>query len=478
MNKFRSSFSSLRFRLTVWYVLVLAVVLVAFSLILYNTIQISQRNEFEAKLMATADLIVNKEESAFSPALQVSEIPLKEEIFYQQYNQFGQVINHSPNLTEYVIPISEASRRAVLREQTYLEYTTLPDGKKIALVTQGYRILGGEDLGGILQVGASFSRVEESLGTLRFWLWVVVPTTLLLTSLGGIFLADRLLKPLAKIIESAREIGSRNLDQRLPISNPNDELGRLAITLNSLFDRLENSFKNQQRFIADASHELRTPMAAMRAEIEVAMRRERERDEYKSLIGSNLEEVKRLARMAERLLFLTQSDAGKLPLREEKVHLDELCRRVVEKLGLLAKDRKICLSADQAMPVSIDGDRELLEQVLMILVENALKYTPEDGAITLSCGTFKKKAWLEVTDTGQGIPEQHLPHLFERFYRVDKARSREEGGTGLGLSIAHSIAAAHGGYIKAQSTLGEGTTFRVYIPFPEHRSRLEESKLN
>jgi len=466
MDKFRAAFSSLRFRLTVWYVLVLAVVIVAFSLILYNTIEISQKNEFEAKLIATADLIASKAESLAAPEIQVSEIPLKEEIFYQQINRNNQIINRTANLESFNLPFNNAAKQAVNRDQTYLEYVTLPNNQKIALVSRGYSFLGGEGISGALQVGSLFTSVENNLAMLRFWIWIVVPTTLLLTSLGGIFLADRLLKPLAKIIASAREISSRNLDQRLPISNPKDELGRLAITLNDLFDRLENSFKNQQRFIADASHELRTPMAAMRAEIEVSLRRERERDEYKDLIGSNLEEVKRLARMAERLLFLTQSDAGKLPIREGKIPLDDLCRRVVDKLNLLAKDKNICLSATEANPVSVHGDRELLEQLLMILVENALKYTPIDGKVTLSCGSFKKKAWLEVTDNGQGIPEQHLPHLFERFYRVDKARSREEGGTGLGLSIAYSIAAAHGGHIEVKSNLELGTTFRVFIPFP------------
>lgn len=456
-------FSSLRFRLTLWYVLVLAVILVTFSITLYNGVRISQFNEFETALFATADIIENKLENSVVPLFNPSEVPLKEEIFYQKINRLGQIEERSSNLGQMRLPLDEAAQAAVLRNQTYLEYVTLANGRTIALVTQGYGFFGGIGFQGVVQVGAAFQRVSENLSQLRFWLWVVVPITLILTSFGGVFLADRLLKPLAQMNKSAREISSHHLNRRLPVVNPKDELGKLATTLNQLFDRLEKAFQNQQRFIADASHELRTPMAAIRAEIEVALRRERSAQEYKDLALSTLDEVTRMSRLVERLLFLTQSDAGQLPVQLESVRLDEVCCRVFEKLKRLSESKNINLALDDLQSCTVQGDPELLEQLLMILVENAIKYTPADGQVTISCGHNRKEAWFQVKDTGIGIAEEHLSHLFERFYRVDKARSRQLGGSGLGLSIAHSIVTAHGGRLQVQSRLQQGSTFRAFF---------------
>ncbi len=458
--------SSLRFRLTLWYVLVLAVILLAFSLVLYNAVRLSQLREFETALMATSNIIVTKlEETSLLGDVSISlrEIPLKEEIYYQYRNPTSlEVIRKSDSLREAVLPLTETAKLAATRGQIALEYATLGDGRTVAYVTRVY-LLGGA-FPGVLQVGAPLRGIEGNLAELRFWLWAVVPGTLLLTIIGGVFLADRLLKPLAGMNATAREIGGTNLSRRLPVANPRDELGQLATTLNDLFHRLERAFKNQQRFIADASHELRTPLAAMRAETEVALRRERSDAEYRALLQSNLDEVTRLSRMAERLLFLTLSDSGQLPLQFQCVALGGVCQRVFEKLGRLAQEKQIQLALRDLQPCEVQGDPELLEQLLMILVENALKYTPPGGEVALSCGHNRKAAWLEVRDTGIGIAPEHLPHLFERFYRVDKSRSRQQGGTGLGLSIAHSIVAAHQGRIDVQSRQGQGTTFRAFFP--------------
>jgi heavy metal sensor kinase len=448
---------------------VLAIVLIVFSLTLYDAFKRSQFSEFENILKATSDIVKTKVEESqndMTPDIEWNEIPLREEL-YIQVTRFTSpttagIAYQTPNLSlNNPLDITAPIQDALQKGHTYFHYTTSPDGKKIALVSQLYSF----GLSGILQVGAPFSKVQQTLNQLQFWLWIVVPITLVLTSFGGIFLADRLLHPLSQMNDSAREISGNNLNHRLPVSNPNDELGRLAITLNEMFDRLEKAFRNQQRFIADASHELRTPMAAMRAEIEVALRRERDKGEYKDLIFSNLDEVKRLSHMAERLLFLTQSDAGKLPLREESVSLNEVCQEVHHMLTPLAKQRKIELNIDDITPSTVCGDGELLKQLLIILAENAIKYSPDGSQVFISCGEHVKEAWVAVKDNGPGIPQEHIPHLFERFYRVDKARSREYGGAGLGLSIAHSIIFAHQGRIDIDSSPDQGTAFRVYLPF-------------
>ena len=467
MSKLKSAFSSLRVRLTLWYVLVLAVILVIFSVVFYNVVRLNQYHIIETGLLASAEIIASKVEISVGilriQPIQPSELPLQDEVFFQIINVQGLIQVRSENLSEFTLPISTAALQAAFREQIYMEYIELPNGAHVRLLTQSSRLLLGSSINSIIQVAVSLEGVERNLGMLRFWLWMIVPAALIVTSVGGIFLADRLLQPLGQMNKSAREIGSLNLNRRLPVHTPHDELGRLATTLNELFDRLEKSFKNQQRFIADASHELRTPLAALRAETEVALRRARAPEEYVALLCSNLDEVQRLSRMAERLLFLTQSDAGQLPLHPEKVQLDELCRRVVDKLGSLARERGIQLNASCAAPVAVSGDEELLEQLLVVLVENALKYTPPGGQVELSCGQEQRQAWLRVQDTGPGIAQEHLPHLFERFYRVDKARSRQLGGTGLGLSIAQSIVHAHRGQITAESQVGQGTAFHVRL---------------
>lgn len=468
MSKLKSAFSSLRLRLTLWYVFVLAVVLIIFSVVFYHVVRLNQYHAIETGLLASAEIIASKMENPTGiisiRSIQPGELPLQDEVFFQIMNVQGQILAHSENLGNFTLPVGAAALQAAFRDQSYVEYAELPSGAHVRLLTQSTRLMVFGAINSIIQVAVSLDGVERNLGMLRFWLWMIVPAALLVTSLGGIFLAERLLRPLAQMNKSAREIGSRNLNQRLPVHTPHDELGRLATTLNELFDRLEKSFKNQQRFIADASHELRTPLAALRAETEVALRRARSPEEYVALLRSNLDEVQRLSRMAERLLFLTQSDAGQLPLHRESVQLDELCRRVVDKLGSLAQERGIQLSVHQAAPVAVPGDGELLEQLLVILVENALKYTPPAGQVELGCGQEQRQAWLRVQDTGSGISQEHLSHLFERFYRVDKARSRQLGGTGLGLSIAHSIVQAHQGQITAESQLGQGTAIHVRLP--------------
>lgn len=472
MNKFKLSLSSLRVRLTLWYVFVLTIILVVFSVVVYNAIRISQFRGLETGLFATAEILANKLESSGAAlfSIEPSELPSGEETFFQIVNLQGQIQVRSGNLTEFNLPLKEGAQIAAFRDQTYLENVTLPNSSDVRMLTQGVRLFGFGVITNILQVGVSFDQVEKNLEQLRFWLWIIVPFTLALTSAVGVFLADRLLRPLAQIISSAQEISSRSLNRRLPVPSESNELGKLAATLNDLFDRLEKAFKNQQRFIADASHELRTPMAAMRAEIEVALRRARSNEEYLTLIRSNLDEVERLSRMAERLLFLAQSDAGELPLRGQQVRLDLLCHRVVEKLELLAGKKNIALSFKRDAEVLVQGDDQLLEQLIVILVENALKYSPADQRVQLFCGVEPDAVWLTVTDTGPGIAQEHIPHLFDRFYRVDKARSRQFGGVGLGLSIARSIVTAYGGKIEVQSQLGQGTTFRVV--FPGHSTRV------
>jgi signal transduction histidine kinase len=292
--------------------------------------------------------------------------------------------------------------------------------------------------------------------------------------------------------QAARRIEAERLAERLEGAEADDELGRLARTLNEMLARLEAGFAQVRRFSADASHELRTPLTILKGEIEVALRSAREPAEYEKILASALEEVERMARLVDDLLMLSRADAGALRWDRELVELDRLVEEVAKQGEVLGRGREIQVAIQSLEPLIAHGDEQRLRQLLLNLVGNAVKYTPPAGRVTLSLRRVGGESdgpptssleavpnrpigqlancppieWAEiaVSDTGVGIPPEALPRIFERFYRVDGARSREAGGTGLGLCIAKTIAEAHGGTIRVQSAPGVGSTFTVLLP--------------
>jgi heavy metal sensor kinase len=301
------------------------------------------------------------------------------------------------------------------------------------------------------------------LGMLRAVLAVAVP--LMLVAAGGLayWLAGRSLAPLDALDRATRQVTARSLDQRLPVVNPGDELGRLTATINDMIARLEGSFEELRRFTAHASHELRTPLAVLRSEAEVALRQDLSAEQLRGVLASVLEECGRLARLSEQLLALARQDRGAALKRAGAVDLGGLARDVVESLRPLAEDKGLWLRCAAAAPAVVEGDANLLRQVLINLIDNALKYTAR-GGVDVTAETEGNSVRLAVADTGEGIAPEHLGRVFDRFYRVDKARSRELGGSGLGLSITRGVIEAHGGTIAVESTLGRGSTFTVTLP--------------
>jgi heavy metal sensor kinase len=259
-------------------------------------------------------------------------------------------------------------------------------------------------------------------------------------------------------------ITADHLDQRLPVATSNDELGRLAQTINDMIARLERSFTEIRRFTADASHELRTPLTALRTEVEVALSKPTEAIDKQNLLGSILEECERLTRLTEQLLALAREDTRKGHQAYDLVDLAALVRGVVENMRPLAEAKGLRVSLHDEALLTVRGDEVRLRQVFYNLLDNAIKYTAACGEIEVDLEHRVGEAIIALRDTGIGIPAEHLPHVFERFYRVDKARTRAEGGTGLGLSIAQGIVAAHGGRIELDSTPGRGTVCTVTLP--------------
>jgi heavy metal sensor kinase len=321
-----------------------------------------------------------------------------------------------------------------------------------------------------IRLGHSLESFQKSTRRTLILLGVAIPFALLLGSYGGLLLANQALRPVDRMTRAAEQIAAGDLSERVPEPAQMDEIGRLAATFNDMIARLQAAFERQKQFTSDASHELRTPLAVMRGDIEVTLRRERSTEEYKRALTSNLEEIMRLSRLVEDLLTLARGDTGQIELRCEPVDLNELCRRMAEYITPLADQRDQTLIYEpppgaETAPVTLNADVLRIKQLLLNLLDNAIKYTERRGKITLGLKTEGKVAIITVTDTGRGIPPEDLPHIFERFFRRSaKTADRTAAGFGLGLSIVKWIVDSHGGRIEAKSELGKGTTFIVRLP--------------
>jgi heavy metal sensor kinase len=284
-----------------------------------------------------------------------------------------------------------------------------------------------------------------------------------ISGLVGWFVTGRLLHPLGAMASKARQISAKDLSERLEVRNRHDEVGQLATTLNEMIGRLGASFEQMRRFTSDASHELRTPLTCMRSEVEVALQDSRTPEEYREVLGSILEEVDRLTRLSDSLLTLAKLDAGHISLNLEPVDIAALLAEAADRIRVQAEAKGITLDVRNAsVNCKVQGDARLLEQVLLNLLDNAIKYGGQviDARARATGGEVR----VTIRDSGSGIPAEHLDHLFERFYRVDKSRSRELGGAGLGLSLARHFVELHGGRIEVRSEKEKGTTFEVIVP--------------
>ena len=319
----------------------------------------------------------------------------------------------------------------------------------------------------LIESGGLMAPIETILSHLLLSLLLGVPLLGLVAVGGGLFLVGRALAPVVRIARSAERITLHNLDERLPLTKTGDELEHLSLALNRMIVRLSEAFEQNRRFLADASHELRTPLAAWRGEMESVVQQTRGLPELRDRAGSALEEVDRLAKIVDALFAISRLDAGEAQQEWTRFDLAPLAASTTEQMSLLAEDKGISVACQALGKVSVDGDRARIKQVVVNLLDNAIKYTPSGGSINLEVYARENKAVLEVSDTGIGIPAGALPHIFERFFRVDKARSRDAGGAGLGLAIVKSICLAHGGQVSVESSEGQGSHFRVELPLAQ-----------
>jgi len=316
-----------------------------------------------------------------------------------------------------------------------------------------------------ITLATSTEETDEALERFRHILSLSVPSLLLIAALGGDWMSRRALAPVDEITQSAREISAQNLAMRLAVPHTGDELERLATTLNEMLSRLDTAFQRITQFTADASHELRTPVAVIRTSAELALRQPRTEAEHREALSHILRESETVSRMIEQLLLLARADSGSTAIPITRTNLSEILEKVWTQATILAESKHLSPEASiPQMPVWIRGDPASLERLFLILLDNAVKYTPDGGRIELRVSTNDGFAVTEIRDTGIGIASEDIPHIFDRFYRADRARSRESGGTGLGLAIGQWIAAAHGGEIRVESAPSAGSSFQVWLP--------------
>jgi two-component system OmpR family sensor kinase len=455
---------SVRARLTVWYTAVLAVVLVAFSGISYVLLARATRAATDATLSEAAHDLALAIEHDPRRALALGALPFGRENERQVvlYALTGELIASSPR----TLSADEEQRLEALIRRGVRGLSTIeggPEGDGIRVSATDVSSAGERR---ILAVAVSLDEQADRLESAQHAVFLGIPLALLLAAAGGYLLARKALAPVAAMSRKARQIGAETLAERIDVGDERGELGLLAGTLNELLERLQRAFDSQRRFMADASHELRTPVAVVRGEADVTLSREnRTEAEYRESMEVVRNASLRLTRIVENLFLLARTDAGSYPMRRVRFYLDELVTGCLRSLRNVAAVRDVTLEHDAVPDLIIAADEELLHRMLLNLVENAVKFTPAGGRVRVTAAPDGGRYVLEVTDTGEGIPAEDQPRIFERFYRA--ARPRSDGapaGAGLGLPIALWIAEAHGGTLVLARSDASGSTFRVALP--------------
>jgi heavy metal sensor kinase len=478
---------SIRFRLTVWYAGLLAGLLLLFGASTYIVLRQYLNWSLEESLRNQARLIGENflidvhvsGENYVTDEVNEHYAPELNNRFVRVTRADGSVLYASGRPKEGGF---DPSSLAVLNPATNHEFSREehPPGGELLVFTLPFTARDGSRF--LIEVGAAYEQIEGELHGLLIALALGLPLTVAVAVGGGYLLMRRALMPVDEITRRAEQITSHNLSLRLPVAETGDEIERLSIALNRMIARLDESFQYIRRFTADASHELRTPLTILRGELEaIAQGPQYPQNPQQTgpdgldrgardSIGSLLEETERLSRIVESLLAISRLDAGEAQMEHVNFDLAELTVTTTEQMRLLAEDKNVSLVCETNGAVEVAGDRARLKQVVVNLLDNAIKYTREGGEACVSVRSENAHALLEVADTGIGIPAEALPHLFERFYRVDRVRSRQMGGVGLGLAIVKSIVTAHGGQVTVESAEGHGSRFRVELPLACERN--------
>jgi len=481
---------SIRFKVVLWHTLILSLTLFVFGVALYHN--------FHRKLSEDTDKILRSRAKGIEESidtywqaqrLEISENILKANSSKENNINFIKIArrwvsekNTDPNLINFIVRVFDARGMAIASsrdvplshldsrifhdikkgkghfENTYIDL----NGKPVSFRSFTTPVIENNRLAYIVQVDSSLGELRSALQSLGLSLLFLLPLTIIVTGVTGIFLVQLTLKPVHQMIDTIHEIKAENLKLRLKIPGTKDEIEALARTFNDMISRLDEAFTSQRQFMEDISHELKTPLSVLKGELEVTLKRIRSAQEYETTLHSSLEEVNRLARIVENLLVLARFDAKTTALQTMPLDIGLLIKESMEDMTMLAGQKQITLQFNNAHTSEILADKSQIKRLILNLLDNAIKYTPHGGKICVDLCQQEHTVDIDISDTGIGIPEDELPFIFDRFYRVDKSRS--SSGFGLGLSIAKSIVQAHGGKIYARPNIPQGTIFTISFP--------------
>ncbi len=457
---------SIRLRLALWYTAFLAFAFLLFAPLVYFTLERELLSEADRWLVPFSEHVLHSvrtspntggpvtiQEGALEPFVSPG-------VFVELLDPNGRPIARSSNLLGETIPVPDGSFASAWWG-TPTSFTSTVKGQRYRALLAP--IPGGAEPKGFVLVVSSLQQVDDALARVRLLLLAGNGLGLVLAAGVGWLIARNGLRPIEEITETARAIAlSQGLGRRLKVGNSRDEVGRLAVTFNEMLASLDASYEAQRRFASDASHELRSPLTSIRSNIEFLRRAlDAPREDRAEALADVASEVERMSQLTSDLLLLAKADAGN-KMEMERVALEELLVETHRQRQFSSNG--VTLELGSVQPVSVLGNATWLKQLLLILLDNACKYTPPGGSVSVSLLREGDAAAIRVRDTGMGIAQEDLPHIFKRFYRADRARARDEGGTGLGLAIARWVAEEHGGQIEAESETGKGTTFTVRLP--------------
>jgi heavy metal sensor kinase len=470
---------SVRSRLTLWYVSVLAAVLALFSLGVYGLLARLLQERLDEGLLAVLDVaatsLAHDEAEGQDPAdaarSTVTELSMRQERL-AIYDSKARLLARGARGKEIDLPLRPgalADGETAVRTVAEADDDDDDDHDQHRVAVRPVRVQP-RGTRYLIVASQSLEPVQEALETMREVLYWAVPVTALAAGLVGWFLARKSLAPVVVMAERARRMGAASLGGALPVANPRDELGRLALAFNELLARLDAAFGQQRQFMADASHELRTPLSAVQAAADVTLQRpHRDEDEYREALALVADQARRLTRIVEEMFTLARADAGHLPLRRAPLYLDETLADVVRAARVLAEPRGVAVELATPGESPLVGDEDLLRRLVLNLVDNAIRHSPSGAVVRLGLERTADGYRVTVSDQGPGIPEEARERVFERFFRLDTARGREEDGSagsgaGLGLSIARWIAEAHGGRLDLVRSDAQGSLFAATLP--------------
>ncbi|HZX35914.1 MAG TPA: ATP-binding protein [Thermodesulfobacteriota bacterium] len=463
---------SVRTRLTFWYVTILTISLVSMGMGFFYTLSRVYVDRVDEQISSVSGMLAH---TIVRPPAEV-RIPKNFDVILERFfgvrivgnyiqidSPAGDIMAKSSTLADFELPLSENAFLAAKNGDTTFETIRTFGVYPVRLITTPIMM---KDYGfiGIIQVGSSLEGMDEVYRRMTYLFVFGLMASVAVAGCAGWFLAREALRPVTEITKAARRITVQNLNERISIKGPEDEIGRLAATLNGMIGRLERSFSQIKQFTEDASHELKTPLTIMKGEIEVTLRSASSPEELKTTLVSLLEEIDRMGYIVNNLLMLARADVDKERAARQVVKFDFVVSGRFEQIKRMAAEKGIRLELEENEPLQVLADPVALSQVVYNLVDNAIKYTRAGGSVIVRLEESGGFAVFSVTDTGVGIAGEDLPYVFDRFYRVDKARTREQGGAGLGLSICKDIVESFDGRIEATSVLGRGSTFIVRLP--------------